>query len=143
VILRQCSQATSKKKSGIVILLFGSLLREAIDAADELDAALVNMRFVKPLDEVLIRKMSNSHDLIVTLEDNAVQGGAGSAVSEFLNRENLQTPVINLGIPDDYIEHATREEQLEEINLSGTGIVQQIKLYNSGKYCKLTSASVA
>jgi 1-deoxy-D-xylulose-5-phosphate synthase len=129
--------------AGIAILLFGSLLQEATIAADALDATLVNMRFVKPLDEALIREIANTHTLIVTLEDNAIQGGAGSAVSEFLNKEGLQTPVLNLGIPDAYISHATREEQLEEINLSADGIVKQVSLYDSGKFQKLTPVSVA
>jgi 1-deoxy-D-xylulose-5-phosphate synthase len=116
-----------QKGTDIAILLFGSLLKEAMQAADELGATLVNMRFVKPIDEELIREISQTHQRIVTLEDNAIQGGAGSAVSEYLNSENIPIAVTNLGIPDDYIEHATRDEQLEEIQLTGAGIVQQIK----------------
>ena len=124
-----------RKGTGVAILLFGSLLKEALQAADELNATLVNMRFVKPIDEDLIRKMSQTHQRIVTLEDNAIQGGAGSAVNEFLNSENIQIPITNIGIPDSYIEHATREQQLEEIQLTGLGIAQQIqkvepKLFN-------------
>ena len=115
----------------IAILLFGSLMKEAIDAADTLDATLANMRFVKPIDETLIRELSKSHDLLVTLEDNAIQGGAGSAVSEFINQEGIQVATLQLGIPDEYIDHATREEQLEAINLSGVGIVKQIDNYNA------------
>ena len=122
---------TILRGSGIAILLFGSLLQEASEAAETLNASLVNMRFVKPLDEDLIRTLSNSHDLLVTLEDNALQGGAGSAVSEFLNKEGNHVPILNLGIPDEYIEHATREEQLESINLSGSGITKQITLFNN------------
>jgi 1-deoxy-D-xylulose-5-phosphate synthase len=102
------------------------------------------MRFVKPLDEALIRDISQSHSRIVTLEDNAIQGGAGSAVSEFLNAENIQIPIINLGIPDSYIEHATREEQLEEIQLTGEGIIQRIRQVESGKLGRaISSVSVA
>ena len=115
-----------REGSGIAILLFGSLLSEAMQAADELNATLVNMRFVKPIDEALIRTISASHQRIVTLEDNAIQGGAGSAVNEFLSKEDIQIPTTNLGIPDCYIEHATREQQLEEINLTAVGIVGQI-----------------
>ena len=115
-----------REGSGIAILLFGSLLSEAMQAADELNATLVNMRFVKPIDEALVRTISASHQRIVTLEDNAIQGGAGSAVNEFLSKEDIQIPITNLGIPDCYIEHATREEQLEEINLTATGIIRQI-----------------
>jgi len=115
-----------REGSGIAILLFGSLLSEAMQAADELNATLVNMRFVKPIDEALVRTISASHQRIVTLEDNAIQGGAGSAVNEFLSKEDIQIPITNLGIPDCYIEHATREEQLEEINLTAAGIIRQI-----------------
>jgi len=120
-----------RKGSGIAILLFGSLLNEATEAADTLNASLVNMRFVKPIDEELIREIASSHDLLVTLEDNAIQGGAGSAVTEFLNKEAIQIPTLQLGIPDLFIEHATREEQLEDINLSGSGIAKQIMKYNT------------
>ena len=129
-----------RQGAGIAILLFGSLLKEALYAADELDATLVNMRFVKPIDEALIREVSQSYRRIVTLEDNAIQGGAGSAVNEFLSSENIQIPVTNLGIPDSYIEHATREEQLEEIQLTGAGIVQQIKKVEPEMFNKTVSS---
>jgi len=132
-----------RKGSGIAILLFGSLLKEALYAADELDATLVNMRFVKPIDEALVREISQTHQRIITLEDNAIQGGAGSGVNEFLNKENIQTPIMNLGIPDNYIEHATREEQLEEINLTGEGIVKQINELEAGNIAKvITSVAI-
>lgn len=113
----------------IAILLFGSLLEEAKEAADTLDANLVNMRFVKPLDEDMVRDLSKSYDLLITIEDNAISGGAGSSVSEFLNKESIQIPILHLGIPDRFIEHATREEQLEAIGLSGSEIVKQIRQY--------------
>ena len=121
----------------IAILMFGSLLNEATYAAEELNATLVNMRFVKPIDEKLIDEIAASHDLLVTLEDNAIQGGAGSAVSEFLHKSDVSIPVLNLGIPDQYVEHATREEQLEEIQLDGAGIVKQVSEFNQGKYLEL------
>jgi 1-deoxy-D-xylulose-5-phosphate synthase len=121
----------------IAILMFGSLLNEATIAAEEFNATLVNMRFVKPLDEALIKDLADSHELLVTLEDNAINGGAGSGVNEYLNRLDSSVPVLNLGIPDAYIEHATREEQLEEIDLDGAGIVKQISDFSQGKYMKL------
>ena len=133
----------TRKKNAIAILLFGSLYNEAMQAAEELDATLVNMRFVKPLDEALITEMILSHDLLVTIEDNAIRGGAGSAVNEFSNAEYLKTPIVNLGIPDEYIEHAEREEQLEEIRLNANGIISQISLIEEGKYCKQAVAQVA
>ena len=113
--------------SRIAILLFGSLLGEAQQAADSLDASLVNMRFVKPLDENLIQTMAKSHTLLVTLEDNAVQGGAGSAVNEYLARAGLTVRVLNLGIPDTYIEHALREQQLVACELDAASLVRRIR----------------
>lgn len=113
--------------SGIAILLFGSLLGEAQQAAENLDASLLNMRFVKPLDESLIHTMAKTHSLLVTLEDNAVQGGAGSAVSEYLAAAGLSVSVLNLGIPDDYIEHALREQQLIACELDAENITRRIR----------------
>jgi len=139
-VIRQPKKQTHKR---IAILLFGSLLNEAVVAAEKLDATLVNMRFVKPLDKDLIRELSITQDLIVTVEDNTVQGGAGSGVSEFLNEEGLQTQIINLGIPDDYIEHATREEQLVDIGLSAEGIVKQVRNFIDHKWDDISTASVA
>ena len=139
-VIRQPKKQTHKR---IAILLFGSLLNEVAAAAEELDAKLVNMRFVKPLDKDLIRELTITQDLIVTVEDNAVQGGAGSGVSEFLNEEGLQTQIINLGIPDDYIEHATREEQLVDIGLSAEGIVKQVRNFIDHKWDDISAVSVA
>ncbi|MFM2320046.1 MAG: 1-deoxy-D-xylulose-5-phosphate synthase [Pseudomonadota bacterium] len=113
--------------SGIAILLFGSLLGEAQQVADSLDASLVNMRFVKPLDESLIQTMAKNHTLLVTLEDNAVQGGAGSAVNEYLAAAGLSVQVLNLGIPDTYIEHALREQQLVACELDAASLVRRIR----------------
>ncbi len=115
----------------MAILLFGSLLGEARAAAEELDATLVNMRFVKPLDKAMIRELAQSHDLLVTLEDNAVMGGAGSAVNEYLHEAELTIPVINLGLPDKYIEHAQREEQLVACGLDAASIVKRIRALNA------------
>ncbi len=123
-----------RKGNSIAILMFGSLLEEATIAAQAFGATLVNMRFVKPIDEDLIRTLSESHELFVTLEDNAIKGGAGSAVNEFLHEQDISIPVLNCGIPDEYVEHATREQQLEEIGLDGAGIVKQIGEFNQGKY---------
>ena len=136
------SEEKRRGNRSIAILLFGSLLKEAKDAAEELDATLINMRFVKPLDEKVILEIASKHDLIVTLEDNAVQGGAGSAVNEYMNKEKLQNTVLNLGIPDRYIEHATREEQLEEIRLTGKGIIQQIQEF-SDKFDTLDQSTMS
>ena len=132
-----------REGQSIAILLFGSLLSAASYAADELGASLINMRFVKPLDESIITKTAQKYDLIVTIEDNAIQGGAGSAVSECLSRLNLDIPVLHLGIPDDYIEHAERDVQLSEIGLSGEGVVSQICEFANGRYTPSPMPKVA
>jgi len=132
-----------REGQSIAILLFGSLLSAASYAADELGASLINMRFVKPLDESIITKTAQNYDLIVTIEDNAIQGGAGSAVSECLSRLNLDIPVLHLGIPDDYIEHAERDVQLSEIGLSGEGVVSQICEFANGRYTPSPMPKVA
>lgn len=132
-----------RQGTNIVILLFGSLLASANYAADELNASLINMRFVKPLDEVAIARAADDYDLIVTLEDNAVQGGAGSAVSECLARLGFNTPVLHLGIPDSYIEHAEREAQLEAVGLSGDRVVSQICEFSGGRFAPLPVSQVA
>lgn len=111
----------------VAILLFGSLLKDAQAAADELDATLVNMRFVKPLDTTLLEDMAASHDLLVTLEDNAVMGGAGSAVNEYLHAQGVQVAMMNLGLPDTYIDHAQREEQLATCGLDASGLIASIR----------------
>jgi len=129
--------------SRIVILLFGSLLASATHAADKLDATLINMRFVKPLDMAAIVNAAENHELIVTLEDNAVQGGAGSGVSELLAREGFKVAVLHLGIPDRYVEHAERESQLEEIGLSGEGVIRQISDFDAGRYVQVPRPKVA
>ena len=114
---------------GIAILLFGSLLDTARAAAESLNATLINMRFVKPLDEAMVRELAQTHRLLVTLEDNAVMGGAGSAVNECLHAAGLNVAVLNLGLPDSYIDHAQREEQLAACGLDAPSIVQRIRAH--------------
>jgi 1-deoxy-D-xylulose-5-phosphate synthase len=111
----------------IALLVFGSLLSVALEAADRLNATVVNMRFVKPLDEDCIFKLAANHRMLVTLEDNAVAGGAGSAVVETLMRHGNMIPVTMLGIPDRFIEQASREQQLAECELDADGIYRQIQ----------------
>ncbi|MBI4357232.1 MAG: 1-deoxy-D-xylulose-5-phosphate synthase [Gammaproteobacteria bacterium] len=106
----------------VAILAFGPLLSEAQKAAERCNATVINMRFVKPLDEEMIQKMASQHELLITLEDNAIMGGAGSAVSEHLAKLNLYTPIVHLGIPDRFIEHATAEEQLKACGLTAEHI---------------------
>ncbi|MEW8624362.1 MAG: 1-deoxy-D-xylulose-5-phosphate synthase [Candidatus Thiodiazotropha sp.] len=117
------------RRSGkqVALLVFGSLLATAQQVADHLDASLVNMRFIKPLDEALVREMATSHEILVTVEENVVQGGAGSAVNEFLAAEGIQVNLINLGLPDRYLDHASHQEQLAEAGLDYAGILSAIE----------------
>ncbi|HEB77355.1 MAG TPA: 1-deoxy-D-xylulose-5-phosphate synthase [Methylothermaceae bacterium] len=110
----------------VAILAFGSMVAPALEAAERLDATVANMRFVKPLDQELIRKLARGHDYLVTVEENVVMGGAGSAVNECLVNLGLQLPVLNLGLPDRYIEHGSREELLSEVELDADGIHRNI-----------------
>lgn len=113
------------------ILSFGTLLDEAKKAAEELDATLLDMRFVKPLDGDAIKHLAATHKTLVTLEDNALMGGAGSAVNEFIMAEKLTMPVLNLGLPDAFIKHGTQQEMHAELGLDANGIAQSIKDYIS------------
>ena len=99
--------------------------------AEEIGASLINMRFVKPLDEDLIQHMAEQHDLLVTVEENAVLGGAGSAVNEVLNRHQLAVDVLNIGIPDRYIEHGARDDCLAAAGLDQPGILRQIRAHSA------------
>ncbi len=101
----------------VAILAFGTLLGGALDVADDIDATVVNMRFVKPLDESMLLEIARKHELIVTLEENSLAGGAGSAVQECLARRHVQVPMLQLGLPDRFIEHATRDEALRDAGL--------------------------
>ncbi|MDO8267564.1 MAG: 1-deoxy-D-xylulose-5-phosphate synthase [Moraxellaceae bacterium] len=118
-----------KKRSGakIAILSFGSMLAAALKAADALNATVADMRFVKPLDEALVRELAASHDLLVTVEEHAVMGGAGSAVNEFLAAEGLVKAVLNIGIADAFIEHATHGEMLAACGLDAAGVEAAIR----------------
>ncbi|MDF3937027.1 1-deoxy-D-xylulose-5-phosphate synthase [Pseudomonas citronellolis] len=114
------------KAGKVAILAFGVQLAEALQVAEHFDASVADMRFVKPLDEALVRELADSHELLVTLEENAVMGGAGAAVSEFLARENRQQPILHLGLPDYYVEHAKPAQMLAECGLDAAGIERAI-----------------
>ncbi|MFV3385344.1 1-deoxy-D-xylulose-5-phosphate synthase [Pseudomonas sp. NY15364] len=116
-----------RQGQGIALLAFGVQLAEALRVGATLNATVVDMRFVKPLDTALLRELAGSHGLLVTLEENSIMGGAGSAVSEFLARENLQTPVLHLGLPDSYVEHAKPSQMLAECGLDDAGIEAAIR----------------
>ncbi|MGR1219335.1 1-deoxy-D-xylulose-5-phosphate synthase [Metapseudomonas otitidis] len=116
-----------RRGSGVALLAFGVQLAEALQVGERLDATVVDMRFVKPLDEALLREVAGSHGLLVTIEENSVMGGAGAAVSEFLAHENLQVPVLHLGLPDYYVEHAKPAQMLAECGLDEAGIEAAVR----------------
>jgi 1-deoxy-D-xylulose-5-phosphate synthase len=113
-------------RSGLAILVFGTLLETARRIAERLDATLVNMRFVKPLDEALVVGVATRHRAIVTIEENAVMGGAGSAVGEALAAAGVQVPLLHLGIPDKFIEHGSRDTCLAAAGLDLAGLTASI-----------------
>ncbi len=113
--------------SGVAILVFGTLLAKAASVADTLDATLVDMRFVKPLDETLLITLGEQSTLLVTIEENAVLGGAGSAVNEFLEAQGINTPVLNLGLPDEFLEHGKADDMLASCGLDSAGILNAIE----------------
>ena len=115
-----------RKGSRIALLAFGSLLQPALEAGGAFNATVVNMRFVKPLDEALINELARTHELLITLEENAVTGGAGSAVNEYLAAANLAVRVVNLGLPDEFLGQGSREEMLAECGLDTAGIRRTI-----------------
>ena len=118
---------TVRNGSKVAILCFGTVLPAAAKAAEELDATLINMRFVKPLDGSLITQIANTHSLIVTVEENVIAGGAGSGVNELLAKQQFAMPILNLGLPDHYIEHGTQAQLLAECGLDSAGIVKSIQ----------------
>ena len=116
-----------RKGEKVALLNFGPLLKTAQAVADSQNYSLVDMRFVKPLDGKMVEKLANNHQLLVTLEDHSIIGGAGSEVSEHLHHIQSSKPLLTLGIPDKWIGHATREEQLAECGLDQAGIAQAIE----------------
>ncbi|WP_127477702.1 1-deoxy-D-xylulose-5-phosphate synthase [Sulfurivermis fontis] len=116
----------------VAILAFGAPLGAALTAADMLDATVANMRFIRPLDAELVLQLAASHKLLVTVEDNAVLGGAGSAVNECLAAHGIQVAVLNLGLPDRFLEQASREELLADCGLDADGILRAIQTRLSG-----------
>ena len=121
------AQLRREGRSGLALLAFGPLVAPAQRVAERLDATLVNMRFVKPLDENLVVSIATRHRAIVTLEENAIAGGAGSAIGELLAAQGLRVALLHLGIPDRFIEHGSREECLQAAGLDAAGIAGAIE----------------
>jgi 1-deoxy-D-xylulose-5-phosphate synthase len=111
----------------VAILAFGSMLAESLLAAETLNATVVNMRFVKPLDIAMIESVAKQHQLIVTVEENAIMGGAGAAVMEVLQTLSIQCPTLCLGLPDRFIEHGVHETMLSECGLNSEAMVETIR----------------
>jgi 1-deoxy-D-xylulose-5-phosphate synthase len=126
-VRRESGLAAGGASPRIAILAFGTLLYAALDAADTLDASVANMRFVKPLDTALVERLARSHDALVTVEEGSLPGGAGSAVLEALQEAGLATPVLRLGLPDQFIEHGDPAWLLSQHGLDAAGIVQSVR----------------
>lgn len=118
--------------SGMAILAFGSMVAPANRIAGDFNATVANMRFIMPLDDELIEQLATTHDVLITLEENTISGGAGSAVNEALHRLGLQAKVLNIGLPNNYFEHGERDELLTDCGLDDNGIRHQITQYLGG-----------
>jgi 1-deoxy-D-xylulose-5-phosphate synthase len=118
---------TVREGKQVAILAFGTVLAAAMQAGETLNATVVDMRWVKPLDEALVLALAASCELLVTVEDNAVAGGAGSGVHELLAAHHIDTPCLHLGLPDSFIEHASQDEQMALLGLDGEGIVGSVR----------------
>jgi 1-deoxy-D-xylulose-5-phosphate synthase len=120
------AQIRREGRCGLALLVFGTLLESARKIAERMDATLVNMRFVKPLDEATVIAIAGRHRAIVTVEENAVMGGAGSAVGEALAAAGIQIPLLQLGIPDKFIEHGSRDTCLAAAGLDLAGLTGSV-----------------
>ncbi len=116
-----------RKGQGIALCAFGSMVAPALEIGERMNATVVNMRFIKPLDEALVLEIARTHDLLVTLDENVVAGGAGSAIAELLAEHDLAPHVLHIGLPDRLIQHGSREEMLEDAGLTAAQIEQKIR----------------
>jgi 1-deoxy-D-xylulose-5-phosphate synthase len=117
----------------VAILAFGSMVRPALEAGAQLQATVVNMRFVKPLDENLVTELATSHELLVTVEENVVAGGAGSAVLECLTRAGIEIPVLQIGMPDRFVTHGDPAPLLKECGLDKDGLLRSIREFDGAR----------
>jgi 1-deoxy-D-xylulose-5-phosphate synthase len=136
------AQLRREGRSGLALLVFGTLLETAAAIAERLDATLVNMRFIKPLDEELVCTLAQREHAFVTIEENAVAGGAGSAVAEVLASRGLTLPLLQLGIPDRFIEHGSRETCLAAAGLDAATLTSRIEGWWEEQNPQLLSANV-
>src|SRR5258706_15762978 len=111
----------------VAIIAFGAMVTPALEAGEALDATVVDMGFIKPLDKELVREMADSHDLLVTVEEHQVMGGAGSAGCEVLSNLNIQNRVLLLGLPDRFVDHGDSAKLLASVGLDRDGVVKSIQ----------------
>ena len=116
-----------RKGEKIALLAFGSMLKPCLEAAEELNATVANMRFVKPLDDDLVLHLATNYNLLVTVEENTIMGGAGSAVLESLENMNISTSVLQLGLPDIFIDQGDPTQMLADCGRDKAGIIKAIK----------------
>ena len=115
-----------RQGKGVVILAFGTMLAPSLQAAETLDATVANMRFIKPLDTALVAELAASHDLLVTIEEGSIMGGAGSAVAEALSAAGIVKPILQLGLPDKFIDHGDATQLLAQCGLDAAGITASV-----------------
>lgn len=113
----------------VALLAFGSMVAPALEVGERLNATVVNMRFVKPIDRAMVLEMAKQHEVLVSLEENAIPGGAGNAISDVLREARLTTPLLTLGLPDRFIDQGSREEVLVDAELDAVGIEKNIRSY--------------
>jgi len=113
--------------SKVALLAFGTMLTPALAAGEQLNASVANMRFVKPIDAELVLRLAREHELLVTVEENTVQGGAGSAVAECLQQHGVAVRLLHLGLPDSFIEQNEHAQMLANCGLDAAGLVMSIK----------------
>ncbi len=128
-IVRQCGNVPCAEQPKVAILNFGTLLENAIKAAEPFDASVADMRFVKPLDHELITTLAETHDVLITVEENVVTGGAGAGVIEYLMSQKKILPILNIGLPDRFVAQGTQEEIQTELGLDADGIKIAIRNY--------------
>ena len=126
-------QLRREGRSGLALLVFGTLLESARKIAERLDATLVNMRFVKPLDEALVVDVATRHRGLITIEETAIMGGAGSAVGEALAAAGVQVSMLQVGIPDQFIEHGSRDSCLAAAGLDLAGLSSSVEQWWSAQ----------
>ena len=124
-VIKRTANGT-RNDTKVAILSYGTMLNHALVAGESLDASVVDMRFIKPFDEALVRELSQSHDVLVTVEENAIIGGAGSVISQFIMNNRLNIPVLNIGLPDSFVAQGTQAEQQAMLAIDSHGLINKI-----------------